>query len=140
MIVNEIITIKKIGTEETGVLSFFEVGSHIPFEIKRIYYTYKVPNSLKRGMHAHKDTMQAIWCPFGSIKVVLDDGNIKTEYMLDSEEKVLLVGPGMWRDLYWNTENAVLCVAASTLYDEEDYIRDYDEFIKFTNRGNNHEN
>lgn len=128
---NQIIRVKKIGTIDTGMLSFFEVGNEIPFNILRIYYTYNVPTDQKRGMHAHKKTEQAIWCPFGSVEVVLDNGKEKNSFLLDSPDKVLLVGPCMWRDLYWKQENSVLCVAASTLYDEEDYIRDYDEFIKF---------
>ncbi|MDO7975853.1 sugar 3,4-ketoisomerase [Oceanotoga teriensis] len=132
---NKIIEIKTFGNEEQGFLSFFESNKDIPFEIKRIYYTYDVPINTKRGMHAHKELNQVLWCPYGEIEVILDNGKEKKSYLLDSPEKALLVGKGIWRDMYWKKENSVLCVAASDYYNEEDYIRDYDEFLKYVKEG-----
>lgn len=132
---NKIINLKRAGDTELGYLSFFESNKNIPFEIKRIYYTYAVPVGTKRGMHAHKTLQQALWCPYGKIEVVLDNGDIRKSFILDSPEKVLLVGKGIWRDMYWRTEGSVLCVAASDFYDEEDYIREHDDFIKYIEGG-----
>jgi len=123
------------GNSTTGYLSFFEFQKDIPFEIKRIYYTYDVPVGTKRGMHAHKKLQQILWCPYGSIEIILDDGVQKESFTLDSPEKALLVGPGIWRDMYWKKVDSVLCVAASDYYSEGDYIRDYDEFLKYVKEG-----
>lgn len=123
------------GNEATGSLSFFESKKDIPFEIKRIYYIYDVPLDSTRGMHAHKKLQQLLWCPYGKIEIVLDNGKVKETIMLDSPKKGLLVGSGMWRDMYWKKAESVLCVAASDYYDEEDYIRDYDEFIRHVKEG-----
>lgn len=120
----------KLGDSTIGYLSIFESNRDIPFPIKRIYYTYDVPIGTKRGMHAHKTLQQLLWCPYGEIEVVLDDGKTKTSYLLDSPEKALLVLKGYWHDMYWKKEGSVLCVAASDYYNEEDYIRDYNEFLK----------
>jgi len=118
------------GNEELGYLSFFETKKDIPFEIKRIYYIYEVPVGKKRGMHAHKELQQILWCPHGSIEVILDDGVNEKSYCLDSPDKGLLVGNGIWRNMIWKKEGSVLCVAASEYYNEDDYIRDYNEFMK----------
>lgn len=125
------LSIDKCGNSDIGYLSFFEANKNIPFDIKRIYYTYGVPSNLKRGMHAHRKLQQALWCPFGVIEVITDDGKMKTKYLLDSPDKVLLLVKGYWREMYWRKEGSVLCVAASDYYDEGDYIRDYDEYIKY---------
>ena len=132
---NTLLTLKTNGDNSIGFLSFFEANKDIPFDIKRIYYTYNVPIGTKRGMHAHKELNQFLWCPFGEIKVVLDNGNEKKEFLLDSPEKGLLVGKGIWREMYWLKENSVLCVAASDYYNEKDYIKDYDEFLKLVKEG-----
>lgn len=132
---SRIITLKKNGDTEKGFLSFFEAGKDIAFDIKRIYYTYDVPVNAKRGMHAHKALQQVLWCPYGCIEVVLDDGSEIESYLLDSPEKALIIGKGIWRVMYWRKEGSVLCVAASDYYNEKDYIRDYDEFIKYVREG-----
>lgn len=125
-----IINIKTISTEGMGDLSFFEELKDIPFEIKRIYYTYNVPVQTKRGGHAHKDLQQILFCPYGKIKVLLDNGYEKEEFTLSSPNNGLLIGNNIWRDMIWEQENSVLCVAASKLYSENDYIRDYKEFLE----------
>ena len=127
---DSIVELKKTGSAEVGFLSFFESQRHVPFEIKRVYYIYDVPAGTKRGMHAHRKLRQFLWCPYGAIKLVLDNGIEKEEYILDSPENGLYVGEGIWHSMYWLKDNSVLCVAASDYYDESDYIRDYDEFLR----------
>lgn len=127
--------LRPIGTEEIGYLSFFESQKDVPFDIKRIYYTYDVPINTKRGMHAHMNLQQILWCPYGLIEIILDDGKNKNSYLLDSPEKALLIGNGIWRDMYWRKKGSVLCVAASEYYNEDDYIRDYDLFLKYVKEG-----
>lgn len=127
--------LKKTGTDRRGYISFLEINKEISFEIKRIYYIYQVPEGTKRGMHAHKKLKQILWCPYGKIEIMLYDGLKEESYILDSPEKMLYVGEGLWRDMYWKKEDSVLCVAASEYYDESDYIRDYDRFIKMVREG-----
>lgn len=134
MLANQL-CIEKIGNPENGYLSYFEIDKEVPFQIKRIYYIYDVEPDIKRGMHAHKALNQVIWCPHGIIEIVLTDGNIKESFLLDNPNKLLLVGSGIWRDMYWRKAGSVLCVAASDFYNEDDYIRDYDEFIKHVKEG-----
>lgn len=132
---NFLVSIKTNGDDKQGLLSYFEANKDIPFNIKRIYYTYNVPIRTKRGMHAHKELQQILWCPYGEIEVILDNGKEKTSYLLDSPEKALFVLKGYWHDMYWKKEGSVLCVAASDYYSEDDYIRDYDEFLKYVEEG-----
>lgn len=135
MIKSKCIFFKKIGTSDDGFLSFFEAKKDIPFEIKRIYYTYDVPLNSKRGMHAHKNLQQILWCPYGEIEVVVDCGTEKNSFLLDTPEKALYLPAAIWRDMFWKRENSVLCVAASDYYSEDDYIRDYEEFLKYVRNG-----
>lgn len=130
--------ILKINTRKTplmGSLSFFEANKDIPFDIKRIYYIYQVPNGVQRGGHAHLTLSQILFCPYGQIRVVLDDGIKKEEVILDEPSKGLIIPSGIWRDMIWEINNSVLCVAASNYYDESDYIRDYGEFKKLVKGG-----
>jgi dTDP-4-dehydrorhamnose 3,5-epimerase-like enzyme len=132
---NNLIQIRSVGNGENGYLAFFESQQDITFVVKRIYYIYKVPINAKRGMHAHKKLKQIFWCPYGKIEVILDDGEQKRSYLLDEPEKALILSKCYWRDIYWRKKGSVLCVAASDYYDEADYIRDYNEFLKFTKEG-----
>ena len=118
-------------TNGLGSLSFLEAGLDIPFSIKRIYYIYGVPNHMQRGGHAHRSLSQLLFCPNGTIEILLSDGEERESVMLDRPNKALVIGPGLWRDMVWHTEGAVLCVAASEHYSESDYIRDYDTFLKY---------
>ena len=129
------ICLEKRGDPYRGYLSFIETHTDVPFSIRRIYYIYDVPVGTQRGMHAHKTLQQLLWCPYGEIEVILDDGKGKKCYLLDSPEKALFVLRGYWRDMYWRKEGSVLCVAASDYYDEADYIRDYDEFLRYVREG-----
>lgn len=131
----DLINIKNVENFGQGTLAYFEGMKDCPFQIKRIYYTYSVPVGEKRGMHAHKKLKQLIWCPCGEVEVILDDGKEKISYILNSPEKGLLILKGYWRDIYFKREGSVLCVAASDYYNEEDYIRDYDDFLNYVKEG-----
>lgn len=132
---NYVLDIRTMGDSEKGYLSFYEIENDVPFPIKRIYYTYDVPINVKRGLHAHKKLQQIMWCPYGEIEVILDDGEERVHYLLDCPEKGLVVLNGYWREMIWRKEGSVLCVAASDFYDESDYIRNYDEFLKLVGEG-----
>lgn len=132
---NNLIKLNKLGNKDSGYLSFFESNNDIPFDIKRVYYIYDVPMNTKRGMHAHKHLQQLLWCPYGSIEILMNDGKKSKSYLLDSPEIGLLVGNGIWREMHWKKEGSVLCVVASDYYDESDYIRNYDDFIKMVKEG-----
>lgn len=129
--VAKIISIKTVSSPAIGSLSFFEAERDVPFPIKRIYYIHNVPSGTKRGAHAHKTLNQILFCPFGSIKILLDNGSEKEEIILDNPSVGLVITPCVWRDMIWLEENSVLCVAASDYYDEGDYIRSYTEFMEY---------
>lgn len=125
----QIIDIRKY-TDNRGYLSVIESGLDIPFEIKRIYYLYMVPEAA-RGAHAHKALQQLMIATSGSVHVTLDDGLNKKTFILDKPWKGLLVVPGLWRDLENFSGGAVCMVLASDKYDANDYIRNYNDFLKF---------
>lgn len=127
----EIIKIKTIDAHNLGKLSFFETNHDVPFEIKRIYYIYDAPQGTQRGGHAHRNLHQVLFCPYGKIEIILDDARKRTSVMLDDPSIGLLIGPGLWREMIWHTDHAVLCVAASEYYDEHDYIRNYEDFLSY---------
>ncbi|HIX95246.1 MAG TPA: FdtA/QdtA family cupin domain-containing protein [Candidatus Gemmiger excrementipullorum] len=124
------IHMKSVTAEGMGTLSVFEAGRDVPFEVKRIYYIYGAPQGVQRGGHAHKALRQLLWCPYGSILIRLDDGREKTEVLLDDPAKGLVVEHFMWREMIWQQNDSVLCVAADSYYDADDYIRDYDVFLQ----------
>lgn len=130
----KLIDLKTVSTPNLGSLSFFEANHDIPFPIKRIYYIHGVAKNIQRGAHAHKQLKQLLFCPYGSVKILMDDGHYKADVILDDPSKGLIITPCVWRDMLWLVENSVLCVAASDYYDEGDYIRDYNEFITWINR------
>ena len=117
-----------------GNLSFIEGGQHIPFEIKRVYYLYDVPGGSDRGSHAHKNLHQFIVAMSGSFDVVLDDGNEQKRFHLNRSYYGLYVCPMMWRLLDNFSSGAVCMVLASEHYDEADYIRDYEEFLRLAGK------
>lgn len=128
----KIINIKTLGTERFGKLSFAESKRDVPFDIKRIYYITMVDEGIKRGFHAHKNLKQLIFCPYGTIFILLDDGTKKEEIMLDNPSIGILLEKPLWREMVWIESNSVLCVLASDYYDENDYIRDYQQFLNYT--------
>lgn len=133
-----VIKIKTIDSGYAGKLSFFEGSKDIPFDIKRIYYIHGVPNHSERGGHAHKKLKQILFCPYGEIEIILDNGKERVSVILDDPSKGLLVEHFLWREMIWHADSSVLCVAASEYYDENDYIRNYEDFLDYTlsNEGN----
>ena len=125
----QIIDIRRY-SDTRGYLSVVEGGLDIPFEIKRIYYLYLVPE-VARGAHAHKQLQQLLIATSGSVDVIMDDGTSKKTFHLDKPWKGLLLPPGLWRDLENFSYDAVLLCLASEKYDANDYIRNYDEFLKY---------
>lgn len=117
-------------SDSRGYLSVVENGIDIPFEIKRIYYLYMVPE-VARGAHAHRELQQLLIATSGSVDVIMDDGQEKKTFHLDRPWKGLLIPSGLWRDLENFSGGAVLMCLASEKYDAADYIRDYDEFLAF---------
>lgn len=117
-------------SDTRGFLSVVEGGLDIPFEIKRIYYLYMVPE-VARGAHAHKELQQLLIATSGSAEVIMDDGKEKKTFVLNQPWKGLLVAPGLWRDLEHFTKDAVVMCLASEKYDATDYIRDYNEFLAY---------
>ena len=126
----EIIQLPRI-LDKRGTLSVAEQFNHVPFEIKRVYWLYDVPGGESRGSHAHKTLSQLIIAASGSFRVTLDDGKNKRSFFLNRPYQGLLVHPGLWRDLEDFSSGSVCMVLASEVYKEEDYIREYDEFLKF---------
>jgi len=125
------VELDKHHSNRKGNLTVVENGKTLPFDVKRVYYLYDVPGGESRGSHAHRDLEQFIVAASGSFKVTLDDGNCKRTFVLNRPYQGLYVKPGMWRDLDDFSSGAVCMVLASEVYQAEDYIRDYEEFLKF---------
>ena len=123
----------KILGDERGSLISLEGNKDIPFEIKRVYYIFDTQVNVARGFHAHKQLQQLAICVKGKCKMLLDDGTKKEEVWLDSPNKGILIKDLIWREMHDFSEDCVLMVLASEHYDESDYIRDYDEFMKQAN-------
>ena len=117
--------------DERGQLVALEECRDIPFEIKRVYYLYDTGENVTRGYHAHKNLKQILVCVKGSCKILLDNGKEKETVLLEKPYEGLYVTSNMWREMYDFSPDAVLLVLASELYNEDDYIRDYNEFLKF---------
>lgn len=113
-----------------GQLVALEENKNIPFSVKRVYFMYDTLEGVVRGKHAHRKLHQILFCVTGACTIRLDDGKEKTEVRLDQPSRGLLIGPGVWREMFDFTPGAVLMVLASEYYDESDYIRDYEEFLK----------
>ncbi|MBE4907229.1 WxcM-like domain-containing protein [Bacillus luteolus] len=118
----------QIIADKRGGLVSLEQFKNIPFDIKRVYYIFDTKPDEERGFHAHKNLQQVLICLNGSCKVRLDDGTNKREYYLSKPNQGLLIEKSIWREMYDFTEGCVLLVLASDYYDENDYIRNYEEF------------
>lgn len=125
-----LIDFNKIGSPNLGYISVGENHENIPFEIKRVYWTYYTPQDVTRGGHAHYDLEQVIVAVSGTITFTTEDlqGN-KSEFILDSPEKGLYIPKLIWRDIKFS-HNAVLLCMASEKYIAADYIRDYKTFLE----------
>ena len=117
--------------DELGALGVVEKNSPFPFPIKRVYFLYDVPSNAVRGSHAHKKLNQLIIAASGSFQVELDDGHSKSQFMLSSPNVGLTVPPGYWRTLRDFSAGSTAMVFAADEYDPDDYIRSYDEFVKW---------
>lgn len=123
-----IINIPKIENPE-GNIAVIE-NDVIPFDVKRVYYLYDIPSSAVRGGHAHKSLQQILIAISGSFDVVLKDGKSVKTVLLNKPDKGLLINNNTWRELQNFSSGAVCLVIASDVFDEADYIRDYDEFLE----------
>ena len=119
--------------DERGQLVALEEHKDIPFEIKRVYYMYDTGKGVTRGQHAHKSLEQILICIHGSCKLMLDNGKEKKIVSLEKPYEGLYISNNIWREMYDFSSDADLMVLASDVYKEEDYIRNYDEFLKFVN-------
>lgn len=116
--------------DDRGMLVALEEFNDISFEIKRVYYMYDTKEGVRRGYHAHKSLEQILICIHGSCKILLDNGKEKKIVSLERPYEGLYVANNMWREMFDFSPDAVLMVLASEVYNEEDYIRDYNEFLK----------
>jgi dTDP-4-dehydrorhamnose 3,5-epimerase-like enzyme len=121
----------EIKGDERGSLVAIEELKDIPFEVKRVYYIFNTKNNVRRGFHAHKNLKQVAICVKGSCKFLLDNGKERIdEIVLNKPNKGLLIEEMIWREMYDFSEDCVLLILASEFYDESDYIRDYEEFLR----------
>lgn len=125
------VELDKHHSDREGNLTVVENGSTLPFDVKRVYYLYDIPGGEGRGAHAHRDLEQLIIAASGSFMVTLDDGKCKRSFFLNRPYQGLYIKPGLWRNLVDFSSGAVAMVLASEVYKVEDYIRDYDEFLRF---------
>ena len=121
----------QIHGDDRGQLVALEEAKDIPFKIKRVYYMYDTGEGVRRGFHAHKCLEQILICIHGSCKILLDNGVEKETVVLDKPYEGLYVSNDMWREMFDFSPDAVLMVLASELYDEADYIRNYDDFLEY---------
>lgn len=121
-------------SDPRGNLTFVEGGNQIPFDIRRVYYLYDVPGGAERGGHAHKALSQLIIAMSGSFDVILDEGGEKKRFHLNRSYQGLYVCPMIWRELDNFSSGSVCMVLASNIYEESDYYRDYNEYLKVINK------
>jgi dTDP-4-dehydrorhamnose 3,5-epimerase-like enzyme len=120
----------RVAADPRGTLTAFE-RSDLPFNVQRIFLVYDVPDRNVRGEHAHRECHQMLFCVRGSCRVMVDDSRSRTEFLLQDPREGLHVPPGIWTVQYGHSHDAVLMVLASHPYDPSDYIRNYNEFLRF---------
>lgn len=113
-----------------GDLTFVEGGNHIPFEIRRVYYLYNVPVDAERGGHAHIQLEQVVFALSGSFRMKVDDGKQSSEYWLRDPRRGIYISRLVWREMDRFSQGAVCMVLASQHYNENDYVRDYESFLR----------
>lgn len=126
----KILQLPKISDSTYGSLTAIECGKEIPFDVKRVYYIYDVPGNTRRGFHSHNDLHQILICVKGSVKILTKTPFEEEIHELNQANQGLYIGPMVWREMYDFSQDAVLVVLASELYDEADYIRKYDDYEK----------
>jgi hypothetical protein len=117
-------------TDPRGNLTFIEQNRHVPFEIQRVYYLYDVPGGAERGGHAHRALRQFLIAMSGSFDVILDDGAERKRIHLNRSYYGLYICSHIWRELDNFSSGSVCMVLASELFEESDYFRDYDQFLR----------
>lgn len=120
--------------DDRGALVALEEQVNIPFQIKRAYYIFDTKPGVKRGFHAHKQLRQLAVVLRGECKFLLDDGKEKREVLLNEPSTGLLIESFVWREMYDFSDDCVLLVLADSLYDESDYVRNYEDFILEANK------
>ena len=131
------IELKKIIDKSDGILSVGEQLKEIPFKIKRVYYIYDfTSNKSLRGFHAHKNLEQVIFCLNGSFVLSIDDGINKKEVILNDPNIGIYMGPSLWHTMAKFSKDCIMLVFASEYFDEEDYIRDYNDFLNHVKKQN----
>lgn len=126
----EIINLPKV-EDPRGNLSIIEEENHIPFVINRVYWIYDVPGGEIRGGHAFREQQEIIVALSGSFDVIVDDGTVKQTFFLNRSYFGLYLPAGLWRKMANFSTNSLALVLSSTSYSEEDYIRQYEDFLKF---------
>jgi len=116
--------------DDRGSLVAMEGQKTVPFPIRRAYYLFDTKKGVSRGFHAHRNLLQVAVCVTGSCRMVLDDGQLREEVVLDSPTRGLMIQNMIWREMYDFTSDCVLLVLASEHYDEADYIRNYSQFLE----------
>ena len=129
MSIIKIVSFKSLG-DERGSLVSLEGNKSVPFDIKRVYYIFGTKEGISRGFHAHRNLKQVAVCVIGSCRFILDNGNQRDEVVLDKSTTGLLIDNLIWREIYDFSPDCVLMVLANEHYNESDYIRDYQSFIK----------
>jgi hypothetical protein len=128
-----IITLPRIHNP-AGNITAVNNSKEIPFDTKRVYYLYDVPGGESRGGHAHKNLEQFIIAASGSFDLIIDDGHVKRTFHLSRPYYGLYMPSGLWREIDNFSSGSICLVLASELFDEEDYIREYSEFLEFVNK------
>ena len=123
--------------DSRGQLIAIEENNDIPFHVRRVYYIYDTNSDVTRGCHAHRTLKQLLVCVSGNCKIRLDDGKESQIVLLDKPNEGIIICDTIWREMFDFSKDAVLLVLASDIYDEKDYIRDYQEFLRYvTDKGN----
>ena len=128
-----VIELPKIMLERAGSITPIENNLHVPFDVKRVFYIYDIPGGADRGAHAHKECHQFLIAASGSFEIELDDGKYKKTVVLNRPYFGLHIPPGIWAAEKGFSSGSICLVLASQVYSENDYLRDYNEFLKFKN-------
>lgn len=128
-----LIDFKGIG-DERGILTVFQKDNNIPFDLKRIFYSTHIPFDARRGCHANRKSEFVLVSVAGSCTVLVDDGKQRQEFVLDSPHKGLYCGKMTWKEMFNFSPDNVLLVLASTEYDSNEYIKDYEQFKQEVNQ------
>lgn len=124
----KLIQLQLIGDDRGGLIAL-EEGKNVPFPIRRVYYLIETKPNVRRGFHAHRALRQLAIAVRGSCNFLLDDGKVRKDLLLNDPSRGLLIDSLIWREMYDFSDDCVLMVIADALYDESDYIRNYEEFL-----------